>query len=193
MLTRRETLSLMGIASLQACGGGLHQSGTVDFLKPIRGGRTLSSIAEARGAKPGDVVLVRDMARLARPDVWSIEPKRGKWQLQPYQLTDGQAGSLLIVNDWAKFEGPRAVPPEFEINLNLPGWYGIWIGIPRLDLRPVTYYPLDGVDVSLDGEPGFTPIVAERGNRRMKLMGRMNVEIMCFWKCACLDERNLRL
>jgi hypothetical protein len=193
MMTRREMLSLIGLASLGARGWGLQQPDTADFLKPISGGRTISSIAEARGAQAGDVVLVRDMARLAPANAWSSEFKRGRWRLQPYQLADGQAGKLLMVNDWAKFEGPRAVPPEFEVKLNLPGWYAIWIGVPRLDLRPCAGIPLDGVDVALDEDPGFTPVVAERGVRRTRLMGPMNVEIMCFWKCAKLDGKTFRV
>jgi len=175
------------------------RSKPTNYLEPLRAGRTLTSLGEAKRAKPGDVLLVRDMAQLAPQSVWSREMRRGRWHLCPYQLTDSQGGNLLMINDWAKDEGPSAVPPVFEVKLDLPGWYSVWAGVPRMNLRPVTYFPLDGVDVALDDDPGFVPIVAERGTglvpgpERYRLMGSIDVEIMCFWKCAKLDGRTLRV
>jgi len=185
-----------GVAAINVAGGPLAswaRSGSVNYMKSLSGGRTFASINEARRAclKPGDAVLVRNMATLAPATAWSREFRRGKWHLQPYELTDGQSGALLMVNDWAKFEGDKAVPPAFEVSLDLPGWYAIWIGIPRRNLRPLG--PHDGVDVLLDGDTGFTPILAERGFRKMMLMGPMDVEIMCFWKCASLEGQKLQV
>jgi hypothetical protein len=191
MRTRREILALMGLAPISLCKFAWPESENTDYMKPAKQGRTISSLSEARGARNGDVILLRDMAKLAPSDAYSHEFQRGKWQLRPYQLADGQSGELLMVNDWAKFEAAKAVPPPFEIKLDLSGWYAIWIGIPRLEFHPFSVW--DGVDVALDGDTGFTPILAERGFRHNNLMGPKNVEIMCFWKCTKLDGRTLRV
>ena len=102
------------------------------FLTPLPGGRVFASLNEARAAEPapGDVLLLRDLAVLCPASSRSSQPTRGKWRLRPYRLADGQSGKLLMVCDFAGDEGPAAVPPEFEVKLDLPGWYAIWIGAP---------------------------------------------------------------
>jgi hypothetical protein len=166
-----------------------------DYLNPPAGGRTFSDLATARSAslRPGDKVLLRDLATIAPSTAWSTEATRGKWRLRPYTLADGQTGRLLMVNDAAKEHGQEALPPEIVLTLDLPGWYALWIGVPQLDLRPILANLLDGVDVSLDGDPGFTHIQPERGTRKGKILGAHDTEIMCYWTCARLDSRTLRL
>ncbi|MCC6590252.1 MAG: hypothetical protein IT168_26400 [Bryobacterales bacterium] len=98
-----------------------------------------------------------------------------------------------MVNTVVMGEPSTAVPPTFDVPLNLPGWYAIWFGVPRTDLRPRLNSSLDGVDVALDTDEGFVQIGADRGTRRGRVMGPMDVEILCFWKCAKLDGRTLRI
>jgi len=159
------------------------------------GGRIFSDLQHARttALTAGDAVILRDMVALAPPATWSVEPQRGRWQARPYRLADGQSGRLLVLNDLARDEGPCAVPPEIEIPLDLSGWYALWIGVPRLDLRPVLTQPLDGVDVALDGDPAFVHVFPERGTRHGRPLGPSGVEVMCYWTCARLDGRRLRL
>jgi hypothetical protein len=162
------------------------------YVKPATG-RVFRSLAEGRRTAPGDTILIRDLAHLAPAYAWSETKTRGKWHLRPYQLADGQRGRLLLVNDVHAPAPASAIPPEFEIKLDLPGWYALWFGVPRLDLRPRISGTLDGVDVALDGEEGFVQMGAERGTRQGRIMGPMDVEIQCFWKCARLDGRTLRI
>lgn len=166
-----------------------------NYLSAAPAGRTFSSVADARDASmnPGDVVMVRDFAQLAPRSAWSPRLTRGKWHLCPYKLAGSQQGRLLIINDIAGSEGPSAVPEDFSVPLNLPGWYAIWIGVPMADLRPWLDYTYGGVDVALDVDPAFVLIAPDRGIREGKIMGPMNVEVMCFWKCAKLDGRSLRV
>src|ERR1700742_4051182 len=119
MKTRREILTLMGLAPLALSQQAWPQSQSANYMKPLPHGRAFSSLAEARRARPGDVVLMRDMTKLAPADIYSTEFVRGKWRLQPYELADGQSGKLLMVNDWAKFDAPKAVPPQFEVKVDL--------------------------------------------------------------------------
>lgn len=191
MLTRREWVWTMVGASLKGSDPAKTRA-SVNFLKPVGKSRTFTSIREGRAAKPGDIIWVRDLTVVAPPATWSETQVRGKWHARPYQLADGQSGRLLMVNDTAKSEGPKAVPPEFEVKLDLPGWYSIWIGVPRMDLRP-RVIGSDGVDVALDREPGFVQIGVERGARKGRIMGPMNVEVMCYWKCVRLEGRSLRV
>ncbi len=149
--------------------------------------------ARTTALNAGDAILLRDLAALAPAAAWATEPQRGRWQARPYRLADGQTGQLLLVNDLARDEGPAAVPPEIEIPLDLPGWYALWIGVPRLDLRPPLTQALDGVDVALDGDPAFVHVYPERGTRHGRPLGPTGVEVMCYWTCARLDGRRLRL
>jgi len=198
-ISRREFVSFASLSAVVGRHGTGFCSQFANYLQSFPAGRALTSLGDAKGAKPGDAILIRDMAQLASEGVWTREESRGKWHLRPYQLADGQVGNLLMINDWAKDDGPSAVPPIFEVKLDLPGWYSIWVGIPRMNLRPVTYFPLDGVDIALDDDPAFVPLVAERGTglvpgpEKYRLMGPMDVEIKCFWKCAKLDGRTLRV
>jgi hypothetical protein len=96
-----------------------------------------------------------------------------------------------MANDFVVDDPSAAVPPEFEIRLGLSGWYAIWIGLPCVELRNPR--GVAGIEVALDDEPGFSPIAIERGVRHGKFMSAMGVEVMCFWKCARLDGRALRV
>jgi hypothetical protein len=109
--------------------------------------------------------------------------------LQPYQLADGRRGKLLLVHDWAKEAGPAAVPPEFQIQLDLPGWYAIYFGVPLMR----SGIGGGGVDVALDADPAFSPAGPEYGIRRGRPMQPVDIEVMRFWKCAPLAGRSLRL
>lgn len=168
---------------------------SADFMNPAQRGRNFRSISDARAARlrAGDVVVVRELDLIAPSSVWTRPRTRGKWQLRPYRLSDGQAGNLLMVNDPAGDEGHAAVPPEFEVRLDLPGWYAIWVGVPMIDLRPILESTYGGVDVALDDDPAYMLVGPERGTRKGKIMGPMNVEVNCFWKCAKLDGRTMRL
>lgn len=164
------------------------------FGRYIDGTRTFESLDEARTGTPdaGDVVLVRDLSRIVPKEVWTAQPERGKWHLRSYRLGGhGLAGNLLMVDDRAEHDGKRAVPPELEIPLDLPGWYAIWIGVPALELSRGRI--LSGLDAALDGEPGYTQLSPDTGIRYGRSMRPVNVEVSCFWKCARLDGRTLRL
>lgn len=171
------------------------QNTTQAALNAHRGGRVFASLAAARAAAlgAGDEVLIRDLTTLAPAGTWAIAPQRGQWLTRPYRLADDQTGRLLLVNDLARDDGPHAVPPEITVSLDLPGWYALWIGVPRLDLRPVLSQALDGVDVALDNDAAFVHIHPERGTRHGRQMGPLGVEVMCRWTCAPLDGRSLRL
>jgi len=106
-----------------------------DFMHPIKSGRVFASLDDARRASPksGDVVLIRDLGTLTPSHTWTETQTRGKWHLRPYQLADGQSGNLLMVCDFAGDEGAAAVPPGFQVKLDLPGWYAIWIGAPLME------------------------------------------------------------
>ncbi|MCK5120052.1 MAG: hypothetical protein KAQ78_10725 [Candidatus Latescibacteria bacterium] len=164
------------------------------FGRYIDGTRTFESLDEARTGTPdaGDVVLVRDLSRIVPKEAWTAQPERGKWHLRSYRLGGhGLAGNLLMVDDRAEHDGKRAVPPELEIELDLPGWYAIWIGVPALELSRRRI--LSGLDAALDGEPGYTQLSPDIGIRYGRSMRPVNVEVSCFWKCARLDGRTLRL
>ncbi|MCX7669548.1 MAG: hypothetical protein N2439_05695 [Anaerolineae bacterium] len=165
------------------------------YLDSTPHGRVFSDLAAARAAGPvaGDTILLRDLAALVPTSTWTCTPQRGRWWARPYVLADGQAGRLLMVNASAGADGLAAIPPELTISLDLPGWYAIWIGVPRLDLRPVLTQALDGVDVALDGDPAFVHVFPERGTRHGRPLGPMPAEVMCYWTCAPLDRRTLRL
>lgn len=200
MVKRREFLWDLGAGlatlGLEATGQGSQATPKrSDFMTPAPRGRTFASIGDARRAslKPGDVVLVRDLDQIAPSSAWTRPRTRGKWQLRRYRLSDGQAGNLLVVNDPAKDNGPLAVPPEFEVKLDLPGWYAMWVGVPMIELRPILESTYGGVDVALDNDPGYMALGPERGTRHGKIMGPMNLEVNCYWKCAKLDGRTLRL
>ncbi len=94
-----------------------------DFMHPIKPGQVFTSLDDARRAslQAGDVVLIRDLSKLAPTHVWTEPFVRGKWRLRPYRLADGLSGKLLMVHDFAGDEGPAAVPPGFEVKLDLPG------------------------------------------------------------------------
>ena len=155
--------------------------------------RVHSTLNAARQAhpEPGESVVLRNFAELVPDDMWSQQKVRGKWQLLPYELSDGAEGSLLVVNDVAADAGAEAVPPEFEIAPDLTGWYAIWVGVPSLDLKPILSFNFTAIDIALDGEP-FGGIGPEFGRRRNRLMGPTEVEVNCFWRCVRLDGRTLR-
>jgi hypothetical protein len=170
------------------------------MLNPLEAwptGRIFDSLAAARSAagtlEAGDQVVIRDMRTIAPAAVWSTTKEAGKWWARPYMMGDGPEGHLLMVNERAVDAPAQLVPPEFELTLDLPGWYAIWVGVPRLDLRPRLSWGLDGVDVALDGEPGFMHLCAEQGARRGAAIGPAGVEVTCFWKVVRLDGRTLRV
>lgn len=186
-------MSISRRSCLATLTGALAQGATNSpYLHP-GSGRIVDSLAKGRNVKPGETILIRDLSSQAPQRVYSQGRQPGKWHLRPYRLGDGQSGRLLMVNEVAIEQPDSAVPPEFEIPLDLPGRYAIWFGIPRTDLRPRLNSSLDGVDVALDTDEGFVQIGAERGTRRGRVMGPMDVEILCFWKCAKLDGRKLRV
>lgn len=165
------------------------------YLASASDGRIFTDLTTARAAAPvaGDTILLRDLAALAPADAWTTTPARGRWWARSYALADGQVGRLLMVNDRADESGPAAIPPELEISLDQPGWYAIWIGVPRLDLRPILTQALDGVDVALNRDAAFVHVLPEHGTRHGRPMGPMDVEVMCYWTCAQLDDSVLHL
>jgi hypothetical protein len=197
MINRRKFVKLTALTTLSSTIGNFQSEAQhllmLDFMKTVKGGRTFRSVGEAQKAKAGDEVLIRDLSQIAPESTWSITRTRGKWHLRPYQLADGQKGRLLMVNDPAKDLGPSAVPSEIEWKVDLPGWYAIWIGVPTLDLRPRAGARESGVDIALDGDPAYVRVGPENGTRKGRHMGPMNVEVMCFWKCAKLNNRTLRI
>ena len=95
-----------------------------------------------------------------------------------------------MVCDFAGDEGPAAVPPEFEVKLDLPGWYAIWLGTPLMR------HAADGgggIDVALRGEPGYTIIRPEAARFHGRWAHPFNCEYACYWKCAKLDGEMLRI
>jgi len=166
-----------------------------NYLCPWPDGRKFSSVGDARRSsmKPGDAVVVRDFTQIVPRSAGSLRLRRGEWHLRPYKVGQSQQGNLLMVNDMAGLEGPSAVPEDFSVLLDLPGWYALWIGVPMVNLSPRLAYIYGGVDVALDTDPAFVLIAPDRGTREGKIMGPMNVEVMCFWKCAKLDARSLRI
>ena len=161
------------------------------------------SFSEARSAEisPGAAIWERDIGLLAPEAARARSATRGKWHWRDYELSGGKRGSLIMVNDLAKDEGEKAVPPEFEVKLDFPGWYAIWLGIPRFEEPLPLAWRENGVDVALDSDEAYVNIRAERGRRKypergittQRIMGPMNVEVMCYWKCAKLDGRRLRV
>jgi hypothetical protein len=166
-----------------------------DYMTPAPGGRVFHSLAQARATTPkaGDVVLIRDMGEIAPSHIYSGDTDSGKWSLRTYHLADGQSGRLLLANRRVPAEDLLYLPEEFEIRLHLPGWYAIWAGVPLVDLAPTITFTFGGVDLALDTDPAFVSVEPERGTRLGKIMGPMNVEVTCYWKCAKLDGRSLRV
>lgn len=164
----------------------------IPYLQIPMVGHVYRSLAETQDAAPvpGDSLLLRDFAAVLPAEAYSTVKARGKWQLVPYMLADGQRGRLLAVNDVAGDDGPRAVPPAFEIAPRLSGWYAVWIGVPNLEQSPILSADFIAIDLALDGEP-FGGIGPEFGRRRRRLMGPTGVEMQCFWRCVQLDGRTL--
>lgn len=164
----------------------------IDLFDP-KGKRMLdySFDRNGRDPEPGDCIALRDFSGVLPREAWSLDKERGKWQLVPYELQDGQKGRLLVVNDVAGDDGDRAVPAELELDPGLSGWYAVWVGIPNLDMKPIINTEAL-VDIALDGEP-FSGLGPEFGRRHKKLMGPTGVEINCFWKCVKLDGRQIKL
>ena len=209
LLSRRTFLEKCGSVSLAAsCLGACRRAVGADgaaeasngtpleptYLLPVPGGRVFGSLAAARSArlKPGDTVLIRNMAELAPAAIATPTPTRGRWHARRYRLSDGSAGTLLMVNDVAGDEGIAAVPPEFEVKLDLPGWWAVWLGVPKIDLRPCVA-GRGGVDVALDGDPSCVCLQPECGTRGGRFMGPMDVEVMNYMRCAPLAGRTLRI
>ncbi len=166
------------------------------YLVPAPGGRVVTSLKDARAGslRPGDTLLLRDMSTVAPSHLWSTTPSRGRWRLRLYELSDGQAGRLLMINERDKAGPESPVPPLWELPLDLSGWYAIWFGVPRIELKPLLGPTgIGGVDAALDNDPAFVHVEPQRGTRKGRLMGPVDVEIMCYWKCAPLDGRTLRL
>jgi len=165
---------------------------TVDCTCATGSGQVFASLDDARRAstQPGDVVLIRDLSTLAPTDVWSNEFVRGKWRLRPYRLADGQSGNQLMVCDFAGDDGPAAVPPAFEVKLELAGWYTIWIGVPLMQRSADGG---GGVNVALEGDPGHAIISTEAHRFRGRWAHPFNCEYMCYWKFAQLDKQTLRI
>jgi hypothetical protein len=161
-----------------------------DFMHPINSGRVFASLDDARRAspKPGDVVLIRDLGTLTPAHTWTETQTRGKWHLRPYRLADGQSGHLLMVCDFAGDEGAAAVPPGFEVKLDLPGWYAIWIGVPLMERSANGG---GGINVALEGDAGYAVIAPEASRFRGRWAHPFNCEYLCFWKCAQLDGQTL--
>jgi len=170
-------------------------------MHSIKPGRVFMSLGDARGAslQAGDVVLIRDLSKLAPAHVWTEARVRGKWHLRPYQLSDGQSGKLLMVCDFAGDQGPAAVPPEFEVKLDLPGWYAIWFGAPLMQhsANGGSGINMDGtgggINVALQSDPGYTLIGPDAGRFHGQWAHPFNCEYMCYWKCAQLDKQTLRV
>jgi hypothetical protein len=161
-------------------------------MTPVPGGQIFASLSDARHAflKAGDIVSIRDLSQIAPATAWTKNQTRGKWHLRPYRLADGQSGKLLMVCDFAKDEGPAAVPPEFEVKLDLPGWYAVWIGAPLMEHSANGG---GGINVALAGEPGYALIGPEASRFRGRWAHPFNCEYMCYWKCARLDKQTLRI
>jgi len=140
--------------------------------------------AQQNHIKPGECLLMRDMGSIAPECVFSADDQPGKWTLSKYSIGDDSEGRLLIINSRQDENPSNIVSPEFEVRIDLPGWYAVWIGVPRFDLHPRAMAGLDGVDVALDNDPAFVHINAARGTRHGSIMGAMDAEILCFWKCT---------
>ena len=158
-------------------------------------GRLFASLAEARGAAiaPGDAILLRRLDELAPAAACTTEPVRGRWLARPYRLAGGQEGMALTVNDRSIDEPHTVVPPAFDVELDLPGWYAIWLGIPLADEPPLMTGAQLGLDLALASDVGFVHVGCERGTRRGLLLGPTGLEVACFWKCAPLDGERLRI
>jgi hypothetical protein len=163
-----------------------------DFMHPVKAGRVFTTLDDARRAapEPGDIVLIRDLSQLAPPDIRTEAFARGKWHLRDYRLADGQSGRLLMVCDVAGDEGPAAVPPEFDVRLDLPGWYAIWLGVP---LMQRSAHGGGGVSVAVDNDPGYTLVAPEANRFRGRWAHPCNCEYQCYWKCVRLDQRTLHI
>lgn len=84
-------------------------------------GSALSDWTQAKRA-----VVITDMTRAEPADVFSAKPKRGHWQVIPYEMrpdTGGYKGKAI----WCGYE---ANPPEVKLRLGVSGWHAIFVGIP---------------------------------------------------------------
>src|SRR5262245_18666926 len=111
----------------------------LDFLEAWPSGRVFDSLPAAHAASgslaAGDQIVIRDLRQIAPPVAWSSTKEAGKWWARPYSLADGQPGHLFVVNERSPDSPGQLVPPEIEVPLDLAGWFAIWVGVPRLDLR----------------------------------------------------------
>jgi hypothetical protein len=140
------------------------------------------------GVQDGEVVWLRDLENYVHPNKRSSGKEKGCWQIRPYRVIEGTPGKALIADYRLNLKTePEILPPVVEIDLNLEGYYAIWIGIPHLDL-----IDNHGLDAALDGEV-FTLVGIEQGTRNGRFLGEPNAEYLCYFKCADLTGRKLRL
>jgi hypothetical protein len=166
------------------------------YVTPDTTRRVFDSIDLARKSPlaAGDVVSVRDMRTVAPRESISDVASRGRWHARAYSLASGERGVLIEIEARNALDPHSVIPPAFETLLDLDGPFAIFIGVPRHQLHPVANFPaLGGVDVALDGDPSPVHIGAERGARGGRIMGPTNVEILCYWKCAILNGRSMRI
>ncbi len=129
---------------------GQFRSGTLDCDEVTWEEAFFSTGAAALEWKNGmQPILITDMSRCQPAAALSLQARRKKWRLIPYEA--GHIAGKLI---WASFESQ---PPELTLPLNVQGWHAIYVG-----LADPAYLGCQAL-LRLSGDPAYVPRVRTAG------------------------------
>jgi len=113
-------------------------------------GRIFRDVAgEPPGIQPGDEIVITDLSRITPAEAVSDRSVKGKWWGRRYRLADDAEERRLLCVEEHDLEDPAScLAPPLRLDLDLEGWYEIWV-------RTYRHREAGGIDVRLSGEPYF--------------------------------------
>ena len=108
-------------------------------------------------------------------DCISEKNEHGKWRSMEYRTKHGQ-GKLLMAAE-------EVYPEPVTLNLNMTGWYKIYIGLLNLCSE-------DCVFIKLSKDEEYTPVRYISGGSPHNWVGYEYMEEV-FWKCADLTDQQI--
>jgi len=115
----------------------------------LRGRIFRDAVGEPPDLRPGDEIVITDLSRIKPAEAVADRSAKGTWWRRVYTLPDdGEERRLVCVEEHDLEDPASCLAPPLRLDLDLEGWYEIWVRTRR-------HREAGGIDVRLSGEPYF--------------------------------------